>query len=337
MIAGDIVQTISVIIPAHNAASTIVDTIGSVIRATARHQLEIIVVDDCSVDDTAVILRDYSRKITAPHQLKVIKTFNNRGAGAARNKGFKRATGEYVMFFDADDLLDVGALDKLVDVAVLSKAEMVTCRYRYVVDRAAIAEATMLPEDVKIWRAALSACANGALDPVRHPAIVRMTNYPWNKLIRTDFARSIGLRYSEIPVNNDIAAHWALYTHARTVALCDLDLISHFVIRGNEQVTNVFDARRMAMFTAITEAEEHVVRSSTTIIAFYYHLMQFKLSIIKWAFRRMPTALRRDYLEQVRRSYGVFTYDDYLFMAARAPASANEMYALKYHPEKVLS
>ncbi len=330
-------QTISVIIPAHNAASTISNTLSSVVRATSSHQLEIIVVDDCSTDKTAAVLKDYSKKIPSPHQLKVLKSFSNRGAGAARNRGFKRATGDYIIFFDADDMFDVGGLDKLVDLAILTKAEMVVCGYRYVVDRDSIAQASMLPEDTRIWKSALSACVNGTLDPIKHPAIVRMTNYPWNKLIRADFARSISLRFSEIPVNNDIAAHWALYTHARTVALCDFNLISHFVIRGNEQVTHVFDARRLAMFVAITEAEAHVARSSATIIGFHYHLLQFKLSMIKWAFRRLPASLRREYLDQVCRSYMTFTYDDYLFMATRAPASANEMYALKYHPEKVLS
>jgi len=87
---------ISVIIPTHNCADYIADTIESVLAQTYG-EYEIIVVDDGSTDDTKSALAPYMGKIHYLHQ-------NNRGVAAARNAGIARARGEYIAFLDADDI-----------------------------------------------------------------------------------------------------------------------------------------------------------------------------------------------------------------------------------------
>lgn len=93
------VQLVSVIIPAYNAARWLPGTLGSVIEQT--HQdMEIIVVNDGSTDRTACIVDDYARKDRRVHLLNQ----PNRERSAARNAGMRAAQGEYVAFLDADDL-----------------------------------------------------------------------------------------------------------------------------------------------------------------------------------------------------------------------------------------
>ena len=88
---------ISVIIPCYNYARYLGDAIDSVLRQQGM-DLEIIVVDDGSTDDTAGVSRRYGDTATYIYQ-------ENQGLSAARNTGLANCTGEFVLFLDADDLL----------------------------------------------------------------------------------------------------------------------------------------------------------------------------------------------------------------------------------------
>jgi len=91
----------SVIIPTYNRANMIGQTLDSVLNQQdiARDDLEIIVVDDGSTDDSDRVLSEYERS----HGVRVVRQIN-RGEGAARNSGLQFATGEYVANLDSDDL-----------------------------------------------------------------------------------------------------------------------------------------------------------------------------------------------------------------------------------------
>ncbi|MEC4894091.1 MAG: glycosyltransferase family A protein [Oscillatoria sp. PMC 1051.18] len=109
---------VSVIIPAYNAESTILETIQSVQQQSYTHW-EIIVVDDGSRDRTLTILQD----IVEP-RLQIFSG-DNAGAATARNRGLKLAQGEFIAFLDADDLwttdklqLQLEALEKHPEAGV---------------------------------------------------------------------------------------------------------------------------------------------------------------------------------------------------------------------------
>lgn len=91
-------KKVSVLIPAYNASAFIEETIASVLGQTWPN-LEIIVVDDGSRDDTLVKAQHYMRA-----GVRVASQFN-AGASEARNHAFSLATGDYIQYLDADDLL----------------------------------------------------------------------------------------------------------------------------------------------------------------------------------------------------------------------------------------
>lgn len=92
---------VSVVIPVFNAALQLPQAIASVAAQTFR-DLELIVVDDCSDDDTASIARSMLTQKGLRHHL--IRLTSNGGPARARNAGVARARGEYVAFLDADDV-----------------------------------------------------------------------------------------------------------------------------------------------------------------------------------------------------------------------------------------
>ncbi|MXV64113.1 glycosyltransferase [Natronorubrum sp. JWXQ-INN-674] len=88
---------VSVIIPTYNRASTLVRAIDSALEQTI-DDLEVVVVDDGSTDDTASVLAAYDEPRVRP-----VVHATNRGANVARNTGIDHARGEYVAFLDSDD------------------------------------------------------------------------------------------------------------------------------------------------------------------------------------------------------------------------------------------
>ena len=87
---------LSVVIPAYNRATLLPITLCSLL-AQERAADEILVVDDGSTDDTAEVAEAFG------HPVRVIRQ-GNQGPGAARNRGLAEARGEYIHFFDSDDL-----------------------------------------------------------------------------------------------------------------------------------------------------------------------------------------------------------------------------------------
>ena len=88
---------VSVIIPTYNGSNTILRAINSVLNQTYSN-LELIIVDDCSKDNTFEVVKNVKDK-----RVKVLRHKKNRGGSAARNTGIKEAKGEYIAFLDDDD------------------------------------------------------------------------------------------------------------------------------------------------------------------------------------------------------------------------------------------
>ncbi len=100
---------VSVVIPAYNASRFIRRTLDSV-RNQTYSELEIIVVDDGSTDDTARLVADFAR---LDDRLRLVST-ENRGVAAARNTGIALSKGHFVAFLDADDLWHPTKIEKQV-------------------------------------------------------------------------------------------------------------------------------------------------------------------------------------------------------------------------------
>lgn len=103
---------VSVIIPIYNTEEYLERCIESV-RMQTHKEIEIILVDDESPDNSPAICDEYALK---DNRIKVIHK-KNGGLGFARNSGLDEATGEYVTFVDSDDYLNLDALEKLYNIA----------------------------------------------------------------------------------------------------------------------------------------------------------------------------------------------------------------------------
>lgn len=106
---------ISIIIPAYNVEYFINKAIESLIHQTFKN-IEIIVVNDGSTDNTEEILKKFK-------QIKVINQLN-KGSSQARKVGYEASSGEYIMFLDSDDFIDLNYLEKMYKQIIFSDADI---------------------------------------------------------------------------------------------------------------------------------------------------------------------------------------------------------------------
>ena len=99
-------KKVSVIIPVYNQEELVIKAIKSI---PLRNDVEVIVIDDCSTDNT------YNNLKNINYPIKLFKTKVNSGAGVARNIGLNIAIGEYILFLDSDDYLNTNLLNNIIN------------------------------------------------------------------------------------------------------------------------------------------------------------------------------------------------------------------------------
>ena len=102
---------VSIITPSYSSEKFISATIESVLNQTYKNW-EMIIVDDCSPDNSNEIIESYMKKDS---RIKLIKLEKNSGPAVARNRAIEEAKGRYIAFLDADDLWISDKLEKQID------------------------------------------------------------------------------------------------------------------------------------------------------------------------------------------------------------------------------
>ena len=110
---------VSVIVPAYNAEKTIEKCIDSLLNQTLKN-IEIIVINDCSKDNTLKILKKYKNKI------KLLDNKKNLGPAGSRNKGLDAAKGKYIGFVDSDDWV-ASNMYELMSSKMNDEVDLVAC------------------------------------------------------------------------------------------------------------------------------------------------------------------------------------------------------------------
>ena len=104
---------ISIIIPVYNRADIVGATLDSVVAQTHR-PLQVVLVDNYSTDNTLQVLETFKKEHPGDGFNVEIVREEHHTAGAARNRGFEQATGEWVLFFDSDDQMEEGLVASYV-------------------------------------------------------------------------------------------------------------------------------------------------------------------------------------------------------------------------------
>lgn len=174
---------LSVVIPVHNVAAYIDRNLNSVVTQTYTN-LEIIIVDDGSEDQTGPIIDGWAKKDA---RIKVIHLTQNLGISRARNVGLTNAQGTYVTFLDGDDWCEPQLCAFYVTHMQRYQLDLMSCGY-YIDPKGALSD-TQSVGDQWLSQRKLIRLVRKMNSPIR--------GYNWNKCYRLDIIRKYQLYFNE--------------------------------------------------------------------------------------------------------------------------------------------
>ena len=237
-----ITNDVSVIIPVHNGADYLEDTLRCVMKQTLR-KIEIIVVDDGSTDDTAAIVKRLQEEDSRLRYIYQEKA----NAGVARNRGMASANGQALMFLDGDDLFEPEMLEKMYGALAECTADMVVCdadqydtRTGEYLPKPQYMRSEYLPEDKNIF---------SKLELGEH-ILYFTTSVPWNKLFRASFLKENNLQFQDIERANDqYLSILALLLADKIVAA--REVLVHYRINQKGNLTTEFSKTPLCAYQAM--------------------------------------------------------------------------------------
>ena len=206
-------KTVSFVIPVYNPPE---DRFRALLESVLSQEgvgLEVVAVNDGSTNNAREILREY--EAAHPGVLKVVDQ-KNAGEGPSRNEGFRHATGDYVWFVDADDLVRPGAAAFLVDAIERTDAEQI------LFDTVASMplEDKPFPEE---WTGTVRKTTALA-------EIARHRFSAWCRLSRRSFLERVGVRYCNAKTGCDAAEDMRFELEARSLARVDEVCYKYFIL-----------------------------------------------------------------------------------------------------------
>lgn len=282
---------VSVIVPVYNAGAFLRRTLDCICGQTLR-EIEIILVDDGSTDDSRSILQEYAARDSRITLLQQEHEY----AGAARNKGMAIARGKYLSFLDADDLFESTMLEKMVARAEEVGADVVVCRCELFYK-----EGEYTPLNWQIHDRYLSRLDRRKFSlKAEHPQAAFQTfiGWAWDKLFRTDYVKEKGFRFGATRHGNDAPFVFPAIAAADCISIIDEALVKYRKSAG--QISDAANVSRnvTACCTCINNIYRELERmgaSAGVWRSFYIWVVHY----INWNMNKLPKPAREELREYI--------------------------------------
>ena len=206
---------ISIIVPAYNAEKYISKCLDSLINQTKK-ELEFIIVNDGSTDNTEKIVEDYK-----DDRIKYFKN-KNQGIGKTRNFGIEKASSKYIMFLDSDDYLENNVCEEMFNKAEKDKLDLVICDFYKEYDDGRI-------EEIKT-----PSFENSSLKD--NPNIITEYLCPWAKIYKSSLLKDNNIRFVEDLKYEDAPFVIEALDKAKKIGKVD-KCLNYYLIHGNSETT----------------------------------------------------------------------------------------------------
>ena len=233
---------ISIVIPAFNSENYIEKCMDSLLNQTIK-DIEIIIVNDASEDNTKKIIENYASKDT---RIKIINLDTNSGQGVARNKGLEIAQGEYIGFVDSDDYVDLDYFENLYNTAKKYNSEI------------AVASVLKHKSSYKKYNVKYKKCICTS-DIHKKMKLCGDTKknffYAWNKIYKTSVIKENDIKFSEGQIYEDVIfAIKALYYSNAVVSVPNTEY--HYICRKDSTINSQFDDKNKKDYDYVCAYEQ---------------------------------------------------------------------------------
>lgn len=236
---------VSVIVPVYNTEKYLRRCLDSLVNQTIE-DIEIIVINDCSPDNSKEILKEYEKKYK--DKVKVFHNKTNKGIGYNRNYGIKKATGEYIGFVDSDDWVNETMYDKLYKKAKEDNLDLVLCNFHKMLEKENDLEEIASSEISYFKNTNLKQTPNLLLD-------VELA--PWNKLYKKELIKEI--TFPENLKYEDTIFVLKAMARSKKIGMVD-EKLNYYLVRSKSETTvmnkKVYDILKVSKMM-IDELKSH--------------------------------------------------------------------------------
>lgn len=196
--------------PVYNVERYLVTCLESIVHQTFQ-EIEVIIVNDGSKDGSLGILKEYEAKY--PEMIHVYTT-ENRGVSHARNYGIERAKGEYILFVDSDDFIELNMCERLYEKASKDKNDIVICRYYDIYENETTHQ--IRKKCGKAYEIAIG--RNFNIHDTKFE-LTHISPFPWDKLFRRSLFDTH--RFPEKLRFEDLAIMYTIITSAQSIGVIE--------------------------------------------------------------------------------------------------------------------
>ena len=233
---------ISVIVPVYNVSDYISKCLDSLINQTLK-DIEIIIVNDGSPDDSEVIIKKYMKK---DKRIRCFKKTNG-GQGSARNYGIEKAKGIYITFVDSDDYISRDMLKKLYNSAIKEKSDIAICNMK----------------EINGKQENIIKLENFSTDLKKNCIISIPT--PCAKIIRKEIITNNNLFFPQLRAYEDLAIVPLYYLFARRISYVNEELYYYVIHKGSTMNQIKYNSKLEEIFPAMNNLYSELKKYSFNI------------------------------------------------------------------------
>lgn len=247
---------VSVIVPIYNTEKFLRKCIESILNQTLE-EMEIILINDGSTDNSHVICEEYGKKF--PQKIRYINN-KNIGCSATRNLGISLAKGEYIAFVDSDDYIDQEMYQEMYEKAKNEGLDIAICGITYI-DLEAQVSNKIIPNNI-----------NNKNDYLCHKN--RMAN-PVNKLFKKNIIKDLTFPQNT-HAGEDIVFCYKSILNSKKISHIEKSYYN-YIYHGNNSIFNL--EKRLGIFIAFKELYKYLVEKNYTkdknIMKIFYENFNF--------------------------------------------------------------
>lgn len=233
-------ELITIVVPCYNVEKYVEKCVDSILKQTYKN-IEVILVEDCSTDNTYNIIKKYPK---LDKRVKLIKNEKNGGLSFSRNAGIKAASGKYIGFIDSDDYVNETFYEGLMGAIKKEKAEVAVCDIR------------VIYEDIDTQQL-VTAFSNEEFN-LRNVVNSGLAASACNKLFKKELIEQYLFEVGKL--NEDIAVVIPALINAKAIAYSP-ESYYYYIQRGGSIQNSSFSDRRFDIFAGVETTLERIKKN----------------------------------------------------------------------------
>lgn len=280
---------LSVIIPIYNGEKYLPDFLESILKQTNKQNIELIIVDDGSTDNTPVILNNYKNKFNL--DFKLITKNKNEGLTAARLSGLEKAKGQYIYNSDADDLWATELIETLLNEIQNNMPDMIVFHYNSLMkDKSLVSHEFFF--NTQFYR------QDEIQKFIMPHATFHYANSIWTKCIKKDIL-FLANKYSdkEVTVGEDLIVSYACLLLSKSITMINKPLYTYRIFKIGKTRKDLYINFCKLIIIVFTMSKE-LITDSPFIKETIPHLSSFLLQLTDHKIQRIKYILRTDFVKK---------------------------------------